>query len=65
MGGNTPNVGSILSSLNSVMALLQTGALKTARSAMQQAKNGFILYVDIFDYAIEEITIFLTERGYN
>lgn len=65
MNGSVLNVGSILSSLNSIMALLQTGALKTARTAMQQVKGSFALYSDIFDYGINEITVFLTERGYN
>jgi len=65
MNGSVLNVGSILSSLNSIMALLQTGALKTARTVMQQVKGSFALYSDIFDYGINEITVFLTERGYN
>lgn len=64
INGTTPNVSSILSSLNSIMGLLQTGALKTARGLLVYYKSSFIVYQEVFDFAISEINKFLADRGW-
>jgi hypothetical protein len=62
--GSTVNVSSILTSLNSIMSLLQTGALKTARGLLVYYKPSFTVYQDVFQFGVDEITKFLTERGW-
>jgi hypothetical protein len=62
--GQTPNVSSLLSTLGVVKALAETGALKTARGVMMQVKPAYPLYVDILDFAINEISNFLATMGY-
>lgn len=62
--GSTVNVSSILTSLNSIMSLLQTGALKTARGLLVYYKPSFAVYQDVFQFGVDEITKFLTERGW-
>jgi hypothetical protein len=63
--GQTLNVASLLQALGSIKSLLDTGALKTARAIITQVKPSFTPYSDILDFAIAEITNFLTEKGYN
>lgn len=62
--GNAVNVSSILTSLNSIMSLLHTGALKTARGLLVYYKPSFTVYQDVFQFGTDEITKFLTERGW-
>lgn len=64
INGTTPNVSSILSSLNSIMGLLQTGALKTARGLLVYYKPSFVVYEDVFKFGIDEISKFLANRGW-
>lgn len=63
--GSNPNVSSMLTALGSILSLLQTGALKTARTAMLGYKNSFIPYVDIFELGINNITTFLQDHGWD
>lgn len=62
--GSSPNVGALLSALGSVKALMETGALKTARGVMVQVRPTFPLYEDILDYAVAEISNFLSNMNY-
>jgi hypothetical protein len=64
INGTTPNVSSILSSLNSIMGLLQTGALKTARGLLVYYKPSFVVYEEVFQFGINEISKFLSDRGW-
>lgn len=63
--GSSPNVSSMLTALGGILSLLQTGALKTARSAMLGYKNSFIPYIDIFELGINDITSFLQQNGWD
>lgn len=62
--GVTVNVSSLLSSLNSIKALIETGALKTARGVLASVTPVFPAYADIFDYASAQITQFLADNSY-
>jgi hypothetical protein len=64
LDGTVVNVASLLNSLNAVKALLETGALKTARTVINSVTASFPAYADIFTYAVNEITIFLAENHY-
>jgi hypothetical protein len=56
-------VTSMLSQLASVRALLETGALGTARNYMVQFKVAFPNHADIFDDGIEDVNEFEAEHG--
>lgn len=62
--GVTVNVSSLLSSLNSIKALIETGALKTARGVLASVTPAFPAYADIFDCASAQITQFLADNSY-
>jgi hypothetical protein len=63
--GTTVNVGAVLSNLAAVKALVETGALKTARSALQAYAPGMPLHADILNEASERITAFLKSKGWD
>lgn len=63
--GTPANVSSLANSMASIKLLLETGALKTARTICNSLKSGFPLHADILDYAISEITNFLIENDWN
>lgn len=62
--GESVNVPSLLQALDGIKELMETGALKTARGAIQSVKPTFPLYEDILDVAIANITTFLVENNY-
>lgn len=59
----TQQIVAVLTALSPIRALLETGALGTARSSIQQAGSGFPDYADIFDAAIAEINDFEAKYG--
>lgn len=63
--GSAVNVASLLSSLSVVKGLLDTGALKTARSALQAYSPAFPQHSDIINEAINRITVFLQSKGWD
>lgn len=58
---STPNVPSMLTALGGVLSLLQTGTLKTARTAY---KPSFTSYADVFQLGIDKISVFLLQNNY-
>ena len=56
-------VTALLTSLLGIKALMETGALGTARSSCIQLKVVYTEYSDIFDYVINEITSFESKFG--
>lgn len=62
--GESVNVSSLLQTLGGIKGLMETGALKTARGAIQSVKPMLPLYEDILDAAIASITAFLVENDY-
>lgn len=63
--GQVVNVASLLSALGSIKALIETGALKTARSSIQYYVPSFPAYADILNEAITRITSFLQSKGWD
>lgn len=53
----------LLTALSGVRALLETGALGTARDIVTQLKAGYPEYADIFDRLISEINDFESKYG--
>lgn len=62
--GSTINIISLASDNSSVKLLIETGALKTARSICSQLKLKYTTHADIYDHVIEDITEFLAMNGY-
>lgn len=60
---NGAQVTSLLTQLIGIKALLETGALGTARYSCSQLKFIFTEYSDIFDYIINEINVFEATNG--
>lgn len=60
---NGPQVTALLTQLVGVKALLETGALGTARFSCIQLKAVFTEYADIFDYVVVEINVFESTFG--
>ena len=58
-----PQVTELLTHLMGVKALLETGALGTARYSCTQLKYVYTEYADIFDYVIGEINLFESSFG--
>jgi hypothetical protein len=56
-------VTSMLTNLAPIRALLETGALGTARSALGQLKMAYTKHTDIFDLVILKINLFEQENG--
>lgn len=63
--GASINVGSLLTALGAIKSLMETGALKTARSTMQYYHASFPAYADIIQEGIDKITAFLVSKGWN
>jgi len=63
--GNTPNVSGMLTALGGVLSLMQTGALKTARTIIAAYAPSFPLHSDIMAEAIQKITAFLQTNGWD
>jgi hypothetical protein len=62
--GASINMLSIASDNASVKLLIETGALKTARSVCVQLKMKYPSHADIYDHVIEDISEFLVDRGF-
>lgn len=60
---NGTQVTALLTQLIGVKALLETGALGTARFSCVQLKAIFTEYADIFDYVVSEINVFESTFG--
>lgn len=56
-------VTSMLTNLAPIRALLETGALGTARSALGQLKMAYASHADIFDSVITRVNLFEQENG--
>jgi hypothetical protein len=63
--GTSVNVSTILTNLAAVKALTETGALKTARSALQMYAPAMPLHADILAEAVQRITSFLQSKGWD
>ena len=63
--GSVVNVATLLSSLSVVKVLLDTGALKTARSTIQSYSPLFPQHSDILNEAVSRITSFLQSKGWD
>lgn len=63
--GSAVNVSSLLTNVGAIKGLIETGALKTARSAMQAYSPFYPDYQDIFNFGISEITTFLQSKGWD
>lgn len=63
--GQSVNVAAVLSSVGSIKALLETGALKTARTIIQMSSSSFPQYQDILNFGIHEISRFLSDKGWD
>lgn len=59
LGKTEAQISSLVTTLISIGTLLEKGALKTARTVMQQVNPGFSEYSDIFDYGIDAITSYV------
>lgn len=62
--GTSVNIPAIASDNAGIKLLIETGALSTARSICTQLKVKYPTHADIYDYVIEDITEFLTGRGF-
>jgi hypothetical protein len=62
--GATVNMIAIASDNSSVKLLIETGALKTARSICSQLQLKYPTHADIYIEVIDNITNFLTQKGY-
>lgn len=62
--GQTVNITAIASDNAGIKLLIETGALSTARAICTQLKLKYPLHADIYDHVVEDITEFLTEKGY-
>lgn len=63
--GQVVNVAGLLTALGAIKSLMETGALKTARSTMQYYHPSFPAYSDIIQEGIDKITQFLISKGWN
>jgi len=62
--GSSVNVTNLASQMASVKLLLETGALKTARTVCGMLKPAFPSHSDILNIAIAEVTNFLSTNGF-
>lgn len=62
--GTSVNIPAIASDNAGIKLLIETGALSTARSICTQLKVKYPTHADIYGYVIEDITEFLTGRGF-
>ena len=63
--GLSVNVAALLNNVGSVKALLETGALKTARSIIILYLPNYPEHSDIFQHGINRITQFLIQKGWD
>jgi hypothetical protein len=63
--GQVVNVSTLLTNLMTVKMLLETGALKTARSLCMFYKPQFTTYSNVFQHAIDEVTRYLHQKGWD
>lgn len=63
--GISVNVAALLTNVGAVKSLLETGALKTARSIMILYLPNYSAYSDIFEHGINRITSFLVQKGWD
>lgn len=63
--GTPVDVAALATQMASIKLLLETGALKTVRGICGALKPAFPLHADILQYAIDQITNFLTSNGWN
>lgn len=62
--GSAVNISSLATDNLGLKTLIETGALSTARDLCTQLKVKYPTHEDIYQYAIDSITEFLIERGY-
>lgn len=62
--GAIVNIPAIASDNAGIKLLIETGALSTARSVCTQLKLKYPSHADIYDHVIEDITEFLSRRGF-
>ena len=62
--GTSVNIPAIASDNAVIKLLIETGALSTARSICTQLKLKYPTHADIYEHVIEDITEFLTGRGF-
>lgn len=60
---NTQQIVAVLTALSPIRALLETGALGTARASIMQVSASYTDYTDIFESAIDEINEFEAKYG--
>ena len=58
------NMNQLAADNSSIKLLIETGALKTARSLCYLLKAKYPYHASVYDHVIEDITGFLTEKGY-
>lgn len=63
--GTPVNVAALLSSVGGIKSLIETGALKTARSILMASAPSFPDHADIFNYGSSQITSFLQSKGWD
>jgi|GEM_PF-5625418 hypothetical protein len=63
--GTPVNVAALLSSVGGIKSLIETGALKTARSILIVSAPNFPDHADIFNYGSSQITSFLQSKGWD
>lgn len=63
--GTVVNVTQLLTTLGSVKTLLETGALKTARSIIIAVTPGYPSYADIFTEGSTRISTYLQNKGWD
>ena len=63
--GDSVNVASILTALNAVKGLLETGALKTARIIISSQISSIPSPSDILQEVVTKITSFLKDKGWD
>jgi hypothetical protein len=62
--GVSVNIPALLTSALPVKMLIETGALKTARTAILASMGNFPQHTDVFQYAVNSINTFLQSKGW-
>jgi hypothetical protein len=63
--GTSVNVAALLGTVGTVKSLMETGALKTARTLMQMYSPSFPQHSDIMNEGVLKITAFLSAKGWD
>lgn len=63
--GTAVNVSAVLATLGTVKSLLETGALKTARTVLQMYAPTLPLHSDLLTETVTRITAFLQSKGWD